>query len=38
MLMPTFDRRAQWQKKPRNMKKMEKENSKIKTIGLEWQE
>ena len=30
-----LDKRAQWQKKPNNMKK---ESSKVKTIGLEWQE
>ena len=36
--MPIFDKRAQWQKKPNNMKKMGKENSKIKTIAPEWQE
>ena len=35
-MMPTFDKRAQWQKKPNNVKKMEKKNSKIKTIRLEW--
>jgi len=35
MLMPTFDKRAQWQKKPNNMKKIEKENNKIKTIRPE---
>ena len=29
VLMPTFDKRFQWQKKPNNMKKMEKENIKI---------
>ena len=33
-----LDKRAQWQKKPNNMKKVEKETSKIKTIGAEWQE
>ena len=31
-----FDKMAQWQKKPNNMKK--KESSKVKTIGPEWQE
>ena len=36
LLIPIFDKRAQWQKKPNNMKMMEKESSKIKTIGPEW--
>ena len=37
MFMPiVFDKRAKWQKKPNNMKKVEKEKSKVKTIGLEW--
>ena len=36
--MPTFDKRAQWQKKPNNMKEMEKENGKIKTIRPKWEE
>ena len=37
MMMPTFDKRTQWQKKHNiNVKKMEKENIKIKTIRLEW--
>ena len=36
MLMPTFDKRAQLQKKPNNMKEMEKKNTKIKTIKPEW--
>ena len=31
LLMPTFDKMVQWQKKLNNMKKMERENSKIKT-------
>ena len=35
--MPIFDKKAQWQKKPNNMKKMEKESSKVKTIEPEWQ-
>ena len=38
LLMLIFDKRAQWQKKPNNMKEMKKENSKVKTIGLEWRE
>ena len=36
--MPIFGKMTQWQKKPNNMKEREKENSKVKTIGLEWQE
>jgi len=32
-----FGKRAQWQKKPNNMKNVEKENNKVKTIGPEWQ-
>ena len=35
-MMPTFDKRTHWQKKHNNVKKMEKENIKIKTIRLEW--
>ena len=31
--MPTFDKMAQWQKKPNNMKKMVRENSKVKPSG-----
>ena len=38
MLMPTFDKRAQWQKKPNNMKNMGRENRKVKTNKPEWQE
>ena len=38
MLMPIFDKKAQWKKKPNNMKNVEKKKSnKIKTIRLEWQ-
>ena len=31
-------KRVQWQKKSNNMKKIEKKNGKIKTIGPKWQE
>ena len=35
---PFFDKMTQWQKKPNNMKNVEKESSKVKTIRPEWQE
>jgi len=38
LLMSSFDKRAQWQKKPNKMKKMRRENSKAKIIRPEWQE
>ena len=39
LLMPTFNKRAQkGQKKPNNMNKMERENSKIKISKLKWLE
>ena len=38
VLMPNFDKRAQWQKKPNNMRKVENESSKVRTIGPRWQE
>jgi len=31
-----FDKRAQWEKKPNNMKKIGRENRKIKTSRPEW--
>ena len=34
--MLTFDKMAQLQKEPNNMKKMWRENSKVKTIRPEW--
>ena len=33
LLMPNYDERAQWQKKPNNMKKVEKESNRVRTIG-----